>query len=124
MPPTAYPLNISVTRVARIFFGAYSVMWATTLGITPPMPRPARKRTMLNVTGSRARPAAAVKMLNSAMQMAIALRRPILSAMVPRKMAPNTMPNSAELTMKPACVGSTPRSFMIDGSAMPTTARS
>ena len=30
----------------------------------------------------------------------MAQRRPILSAMVPRNMAPNIMPNRAELTMK------------------------
>jgi len=46
------------------------------------------------------------------------------SAMVPMKMAPNIMPNSAELTMKPAWVAWTPICFMIDGSAMPATARS
>jgi len=35
--------------VARIFFGEYSVICATTLGITPPMPSPARKRMALKV---------------------------------------------------------------------------
>ena len=59
-----------------------------------------------------------------ATQMAMAQRRPILSAMVPRKMAPNIIPKSAELTMNPAWVASTPMFFMMDGSAMPTTARS
>jgi hypothetical protein len=104
--------------------GEYSVICATTLGMTPPMPRPARKRVTLNVTGSFVRPAAAVNTLNSTMQMTMAQRRPMRSAMVPRKMAPNIMPNSAELTMKPAWVASTPICFMIDGSAMPATARS
>ncbi|MNS93444.1 hypothetical protein D3C72_1276200 [compost metagenome] len=104
--------------------GEYSVICATTLGITPPMPRPARKRVMLKVTGSLVKPAAAVKTLNSAMQMAMARLRPMRSATVPRKIAPNIMPNSAELTMKPALVAVTPISFMIDGSAMPATARS
>ena len=42
------------------------------------------------------------------MQIAIAKRRPIRSAIVPSKIAPNIMPNSAELTMKPAFVASTP----------------
>ncbi|MNT31911.1 hypothetical protein D3C72_1677680 [compost metagenome] len=79
---------------------------------------------MLNSSGSLTSPAAAVKTLNRATQIAIVQRRPILSAMVPRKIAPNTMPNSAELTMSPAWVGATPRSFMIEGSAMPATARS
>ncbi|XQU72269.1 hypothetical protein OJJOAM_005058 [Cupriavidus sp. H18C1] len=110
--------------VPRILRGEYSVICATTLGITPPMPRPARKRVTLNVTGSLVKPAAAVKTENSTMQMAMAQRRPMRSAMVPRKIAPNIMPNSAELTMKPACVASTPIDCMIDGRAMPATARS
>ena len=79
---------------------------------------------MPKVTGSFVNPAAAVNTLNSAMQIAIVQRRPILSAMVPRKIAPNIIPKSAELTMNPAWVGSTRSSFMIDGSAIPTTARS
>jgi hypothetical protein len=88
------------------------------------MPRPARKRIALNTYGSWVMPAAAVNTLNSARQMTMAWRRPMRSAMVPRKMAPNIMPNSAELTMKPAFCAVTPMSFMIDGSAMPATARS
>lgn len=88
------------------------------------MPRPARKRIALKVYGLSVKPAAAVNTLNRKMQIAMALRRPILSAMVPRKMAPNIMPNRAELTMKPAFWAVTPISFMIDGSAMPATARS
>jgi hypothetical protein len=110
--------------VLRILRGEYSVICATTFGITPPMPRPARKRITLNVTGSLVRPAAAVNTLNSAMQIAMARRLPILSATVPKNIAPNIMPNSAELTMKPALVGLTPICFMIDGNAMPATARS
>ena len=99
-------------------------MCATTLGSTPPMPRPAMKRITLKEIGSCVRPAAAVKMENSAIQIAMVQRRPTLSAMVPRKIAPNIMPNSAELIMKPALVGDTPISFMMDGSAAPATARS
>ena len=60
---------------------------------------------MLKVTGSLVNPAAAVKTLNSATQIEIVQRRPILSASVPRKIAPNIIPNSAELAMKPACRG-------------------
>ena len=82
------------------------------------------KRVMLKVIGSCVNPAAAVKTLNSATQIEIISGRPILSASVPRKIAPNIIPNRAELAMKPACVASTPMSFMIDGSAAPTTARS
>ena len=52
------------------------------------------------------------------------MRRPMRSATVPRKMAPNIMPNKAELTMKPALVALTPICFMIEGRAMPATARS
>ncbi len=79
---------------------------------------------MLKVTGSCVNPATAVKTLNNATQIEIISGRPILSARVPRKIAPNIIPNNAELAMKPACVASTPMSFMIDGRAAPTTARS
>jgi hypothetical protein len=65
-----------------------------------------------------------VNTLNSARQITMARRRPMRSARVPRKIAPNIMPNSAELTMKPAFRAVTPISFMMDGSAMPATARS
>ena len=78
----------------------------------------------LKLTGSEVKPAAAVNRLNRRMQIVMAQRRPMRSAMVPRKMAPNIMPNNAELAMKPACFGSTPICFMIEGRAMPTTARS
>jgi hypothetical protein len=79
---------------------------------------------MLKVIGSRVNPATAVKMLNNATQIEIASRRPNLSAKVPRKIAPNIIPNNAELAMKPAFVASTPISAMIAGKAAPTTARS
>ena len=41
-----------------------------------------------------------------------------------KTMAPNIMPNRAELAMKPALPALTPMSFMIEGNAAPTTARS
>jgi hypothetical protein len=56
--------------------------------------------------------------------MDIVQRRPILSASVPRKIAPNIMPNSAELAMKPAVEALTPIAFMMEGRAMPATAMS
>ena len=104
--------------------GENSAICAVTTGRTPPIPRPAKKRKALKVTGSPVRPAAAVKMLNSATQIEIVRTRPILSASVPKTMAPNIMPNRAELAMKPAPPALTPMSFMIDGKAAPTTARS
>ena len=91
-----------MTKRARIFTGANSAICAATTGSTPPMPRPAMKRVMLKVIGSWVNPAAAVKMLNRKMQIEIISLRPILSASVPRKIAPNIIPNSAELAMKPA----------------------
>ena len=78
----------------------------------------------LNVTGSLVNPAAAVKTLNSATQIEIVQRRPILSASAPRNIAPNIIPNSAEPAMKPAVEASTPMSFMMEGSATPATAMS
>ena len=94
------------------------------MGMTPPMPTPAMKRAMLNVIESLVNPAAAVNKLNSVMQITTTRRRPIRSASVPKRMLPNIMPNSAALTMKPALVASTLMPFMIEGNAMPTTARS
>lgn len=88
------------------------------------MPRPAMKRIALKLIGSFIRPAAAVNRLKMAMHRHITMRLPKRSERFPKIMLPNIIPNSAELAMKPACVASTPMSFMIDGSAMPTTARS
>ena len=92
--------------------------------MTPPIPTPATKRATLKTIGSFVNPAAAVNTLNSAMQIATTQRRPIRSARVPKRMLPNIMPNSAELTMKPALAALTPMLFMIDGRAMPATAKS
>ncbi len=124
MPPSAKPPSEIVTSVALVFFGANSVIRAITLGITPPSPRPATKRSAENVTASCDRPAAAVKTLNSATLAAMARRRPMRSATAPSTTAPNIMPKVAALIMKPAVVAETPMSFMMSGSAMPTTARS
>lgn len=88
------------------------------------MPRPARKRVILKLTGSLVRPEAAVNRLNNATQIAIIFGRPMRSASVPRNMAPSMVPRSAEPAMIPALVASTPISSMIAGSAAPTTARS
>ncbi|MNN44575.1 hypothetical protein D3C81_1588710 [compost metagenome] len=108
----------------RILRGEYSVICATMLGMTPPMPRPAINRITLNVTGSLVRPAAAVNTLNRNTHSEMVQRRPIRSDRAPRKMAPNIMPNSAELAMKPAVDAVTPISFMIEGNAAPATAMS
>ena len=67
---------------------------------------------------------AAVKTLNSATQIEIAQRRPIFSDRAPRPTAPNIMPNSAELAMKPAVEAVTPICCMMAGSAAPATAMS
>ena len=102
--------------------GAYSVICATILGITPPMPKPAIKRKILKLTGSSHKPAAAVKTLNKNTQIAIVQRRPIFSDKPPKKIAPNIMPNNAELAIKPAVEALTCISSMIDGIAAPATA--
>ncbi|MCY1370709.1 hypothetical protein D9M69_578120 [compost metagenome] len=83
------------TRVLRIFFGAYSFISATTLGITPPMPSPAMKRQRPNSVGFRAKPLSTVKPLKSITQIVMAFLRPILSDSGPKNSAPNIMPNSA-----------------------------
>ncbi|MCY1513229.1 hypothetical protein D9M68_477160 [compost metagenome] len=83
------------TRVLRSRFGAYSFISATTLGINPPMPRPAMKRQMPNSVGEPAKPLSTVKPEKSTKQMAMPFLRPILSAREPNTRAPNIMPNSA-----------------------------
>ncbi|MDT4831367.1 hypothetical protein FQZ97_648770 [compost metagenome] len=82
------------------------------------------KRATLKPMGSVASPVSAVKTLKSATHTAIMRGRPMRSAKVPRKIAPSMVPNNADPAMTPALVASTPMSFMIDGSAAPTTARS
>ncbi|MNN39139.1 hypothetical protein D3C81_1531670 [compost metagenome] len=108
----------------RIFFGAYSVICATTLGITPPIPKPAIKRIILKLIGSFVIPATAVKTLNRNTQIAIVKRRPILSDIAPKKMAPTIIPNNAELAIKPAVEALTPIFSIIEGIAIPATAMS
>ncbi|MCY1455142.1 hypothetical protein D9M71_722540 [compost metagenome] len=93
-------------------------------GNTPPIPRPAMKRMILKLTGSLVKPAAAVKRLNNATQMATIFGRPIRSASVPRKMAPSIVPNRAEPAMIPALVASIFMSCIMAGRAAPTMARS
>ncbi len=86
---------MTATSVLRSFFGAYSFISATTLGINPPQPRPARKRKMPNSVGVLAKPLITVAPLNSTKQMAMPFLRPMRSARVPKTNAPNIIPNSA-----------------------------
>ncbi|MNZ16178.1 hypothetical protein D3C78_331450 [compost metagenome] len=90
------------TRVLRIFFGAYSFISATTLGITPPMPSPATKRQIANSSGVRANPLITVKPLNRTTQVMMVLRRPIRSDSGPKNSAPSIIPTSAQLPSRPA----------------------
>ncbi|MNJ53563.1 hypothetical protein D3C77_489570 [compost metagenome] len=83
------------TRVLRMRLGAYSFINATTLGITPPMPKPARKRQMPNSVGLRAKPLSTVKPLKRITQIMMAFLRPMRSDSGPNNKAPNIMPNSA-----------------------------
>lgn len=50
------------------FFGAYSVISATTFGMTPPIPRPAIKRKMANSVGPLAKAPIKVNPLNKVTQ--------------------------------------------------------
>jgi len=86
---------MTATSVLRSRLGAYSFISATTLGISPPQPSPARKRKMPNSVGVLAKPLSTVALLNSTKQMAMPFLRPMRSARVPNASAPNIMPNSA-----------------------------
>lgn len=102
MPPTAYPENISATRVLRIRLGEYSLISDTTLGITPPMPSPAMNRSTPNCQGVEAKPLMKVVRLNSVTHRRMVFLRPRRSDNMPKPMAPNIMPNSALLPSRPA----------------------
>ena len=108
-----------VTKVARKRAGAYSEVKATRFGITPPMPKPARKRKIPNSVGLDAKPPAKVKPLNSTTQIMITFLRPILSASVPNIIAPNIMPASAVLASIPACTALKDHSCIKSGKATP-----
>ncbi|MCY1429111.1 hypothetical protein D9M71_450150 [compost metagenome] len=83
------------TTAVRTFFGAYSFISATTFGINPPHPRPAKKRHTPNSVGVLASPLTRVAQLNSRQHTAIPFLRPTWSARVPKHTAPNIMPKSA-----------------------------
>ncbi|MNO97143.1 hypothetical protein D3C76_888400 [compost metagenome] len=103
----------------RIFFGAYSFIRATTLGMTPPIPSPAIKRHSANSTGVRARALITVKPLNSSTQLMMVLRRPMRSDSGPKNNAPSIIPNNAQLPRKPACTALSPQSCINAGSTTP-----
>ncbi|MNE44032.1 hypothetical protein D3C80_1382410 [compost metagenome] len=107
------------TRVLRDFFGAYSFINATTLGITPPMPRPAMNRHIANASGLWARPLMAVTPLKMATHIMMVLRRPIRSDNEPKNNAPSIMPTSAQLPSAPACNELRPHSAINEGSTTP-----
>ena len=86
---------MNAIRVLRTFFGAYSLISAAALGISPPQPSPAMNRQMPNSVGLLAKPLITVATLNSAKQNTMPFLRPKRSARVPKISAPNIMPNNA-----------------------------
>ena len=113
-----------VTKVLRIFCGAYSEVKATRLGNTPPIPKPAIKRKIPNSVGLDAKPPQKVKPLNNVTQINMTFLRPILSANMPNSMAPNIMPASAVLASIPACTAVIFHSCISSGKATPLIAKS
>ena len=97
----------------------YSVISATTLGITPPMPRPAMKRIAANWVGVSAKPLRKVTPLKMITVIMITFLRPMRSDSGPKISAPNIMPNSAALPSEPACSGVRSHSFISTGSTTP-----
>ena len=83
------------TSVLRKRLGAYSLISATALGISPPQPKPAIKRQIPNSVGLLAKPFTRVAVENNMKHIAMPFLRPILSASVPNTKAPNIIPNSA-----------------------------
>ena len=113
-----------VTKVLRIFCGAYSDVSATRFGITPPIPSPARKRKTANSVGFDAKPPAQVSPLKSTIQIIMTFLRPILSAKEPNIIAPNIMPAKAVLASIPACTALKPQSSINNGNTTPLIAKS
>ncbi|MNM32103.1 hypothetical protein D3C81_426890 [compost metagenome] len=107
------------TKVLRIRLGAYSDVSATKFGITPPMPSPAKNRSTPNSSGLDAKAPKKVKPLKRATQIKITFLRPILSAKVPKNIAPNIIPHSAVLANIPACTAVNDHSCISKGSTTP-----
>ena len=103
----------------RIRLGAYSVIKATTFGITPPIPSPAKNLRIPNSTGVDANAPRKVNPLKIATQIMMVFLRPNLSDSVPKLIAPNIMPKSAVLASKPACTAVNPHSCINKGKATP-----
>jgi len=91
-----------VRRRLRAVRGENSVICAVPTGATPPIPRPPKKRAILNATGPEVAPAAALKRLKIATQMIIAGLRPARSPTRPKRTLPIIIPNKLALAMMPA----------------------
>ncbi len=74
--PKLTPEYITMMRVERKRLGAYSAVMAMALGMSPPMPMPARKRNVTNCSIEPAAMPARVKIPTTAEEPIVARRRP------------------------------------------------
>ena len=92
--PSEKPQNMIMIVVARIRFGAYSVVSAIALGIAPPRPRPVMKRRMISdCTESAVEVSRDITPKNKVQKMRTGLR-PKRSATGPKASAPSMRPKS------------------------------
>ncbi|MEQ4519244.1 hypothetical protein ABLI39_07765 [Pseudarthrobacter sp. B907] len=79
MPPTAYPENMRALLKLRRFDFENSTVKAMAVGITPPRPRPARKRKSPNSSGVGAHAVSSIRREKEAMDTIMIFRRPTMS---------------------------------------------
>ena len=95
MPPMAYPLNMNALVMFLLFGSAYSMVRAMAVGMTPPRPKPVRKRSRPKISGLGANAVSTMPTENQRTQPMMMRRRPTRSVMVPMSSAPSSMPISA-----------------------------
>lgn len=79
MPPTACPENMRALLKLRRFDFENSTVKAMAVGITPPRPRPARKRNSPNSSGVGAHAVNSIRREKEAMDTIMIFRRPTMS---------------------------------------------
>jgi hypothetical protein len=89
---------------------AYSETIVAAVGIKPPSPSPARKRSIPKMPGVGAKAHRAVKTEKLTTLIRMDLLRPITSASVPMPSAPISIPNNPYDVMAPTCGAVSPHS--------------
>ncbi len=119
VPPSGTQTIVRVIANGRCRRGTYSEARAAALGIAPPRPRPAKKRSAPSAHRLSTSAAAAVSTPNTRTLPMSAIRRPMRSPMMPATAPPIIMPiKPAARTGAKSPLGS-PHSRIMEGTAMP-----